>query len=286
MSSDETLESDIAGRVAASRSHDPGPPCAVAETHRLSVARPRGLPGPTAKFKQIADLLESRIVSGQFAIGDTMPSEAELVELHGVSRYTVRSALDELERLGFIQRRKGTRAIVVARTPNRGFAMHLQSLGDEVQHLPAALFFEHRERRHVTRATARDLGLGQEGTWVFSRGVRRAIGSGAVVSAAVIWIRPEFEPLLASLAPIDTPLHRQLQTVLNVRIERLEISIGAAMTNERERRAFGLDKSAACLRVTRRYLDDARRVALVKCDTYLADRFTYRVAFDRETGIE
>lgn len=51
--------------------------------------------------------LERQIASGEFAVGDWLPSEAELRSQYGVSVTPVRHALNELERMGLISRFQG-----------------------------------------------------------------------------------------------------------------------------------------------------------------------------------
>lgn len=59
-------------------------------------------------YEQLAELLRHEIVA-QRTRGEVyqLPSENELAERHGLSRATVRHALDELERDGWIYRQKG-----------------------------------------------------------------------------------------------------------------------------------------------------------------------------------
>ena len=59
-------------------------------------------------YEQLAELLRREIGAKQ-AAGELypLPSENELAEQHGISRATVRHALDELEREGWIYRQKG-----------------------------------------------------------------------------------------------------------------------------------------------------------------------------------
>jgi GntR family transcriptional regulator len=63
---------------------------------------------PLPYYEQLAELLRREIGAKQ-AAGELhqLPSENELAEQHGISRATVRHALDELEREGWIYRQKG-----------------------------------------------------------------------------------------------------------------------------------------------------------------------------------
>ncbi len=71
---------------------------------------------PVPYYDQLAELLRHEI-GQRLARGETyqLPSENELAEQHGISRQTVRHALDELERDGWIYRQKGVGSFAVAR---------------------------------------------------------------------------------------------------------------------------------------------------------------------------
>jgi GntR family transcriptional regulator len=58
-------------------------------------------------YYQIEQDLASLIASGTLSPGSQLPSEEELVQKYGVSRTTVRKAVQELERLGLIEIRRG-----------------------------------------------------------------------------------------------------------------------------------------------------------------------------------
>ncbi|MCT4707771.1 GntR family transcriptional regulator [Enterobacteriaceae bacterium H11S18] len=59
-------------------------------------------------YKEVVNLLKSRISSPGCAVGDMLPSEKELAELYNVSRNTLRKALKVLENEGLIERRHGS----------------------------------------------------------------------------------------------------------------------------------------------------------------------------------
>ena len=58
---------------------------------------------PRGTYRRIADSLRRRVGSGELAPGAMVPSELALVEQHGVSRGTVRSALALLVDEGLIE---------------------------------------------------------------------------------------------------------------------------------------------------------------------------------------
>lgn len=58
-------------------------------------------------YAQLKNYLMQRIHSGEWAEGCLLPTEYELKEQYGLSRATIRQALDEMEREGVIERRRG-----------------------------------------------------------------------------------------------------------------------------------------------------------------------------------
>jgi len=64
------------------------------------------------KHRRISGELRRAIAAGRYAVGARLPSEAQLVRQHAVSRPTVIRALKELEAQGLIQRRMGSGSFV------------------------------------------------------------------------------------------------------------------------------------------------------------------------------
>ncbi|TEA77003.1 GntR family transcriptional regulator [Allopusillimonas ginsengisoli] len=62
---------------------------------------------------KIKYILRSRLERGEWPIGTQIPTLPELVEQYGVSRATVRAALDELAREGLIERTRGKGTFVI-----------------------------------------------------------------------------------------------------------------------------------------------------------------------------
>jgi GntR family transcriptional regulator len=66
-----------------------------------------------AHYRLIADQLRSRIINQRLGAGDSLPSESQLREEFGVSRTTIRRALDLLRAEGLVVREPGVGSRVV-----------------------------------------------------------------------------------------------------------------------------------------------------------------------------
>ena len=65
--------------------------------------------------KQIAEMIEEKIQKQEFQIGDKLPPEPVLMEIFGVSRNTVREAIQALTNCGLLETRQGDGTYVMAR---------------------------------------------------------------------------------------------------------------------------------------------------------------------------
>lgn len=85
---------------------------------------------PVLKYVRVRDYLRS-LVTHELAVGDAIPSERLLCERFGVSRMTVRQAVDALVVEGLLQREQGRGTFVA---PNRlDFEVRLASFGEEMR---------------------------------------------------------------------------------------------------------------------------------------------------------
>ena len=58
-------------------------------------------------YQQVMDDLKGEIARGVYAAGSRIPSEMELAKSYGVGRITVRRAIEELSRAGYLNRQQG-----------------------------------------------------------------------------------------------------------------------------------------------------------------------------------
>lgn len=117
------------------------------------------------RFHEVAERIEAMIRSGEFAIGDLLPSERELMERFQVGRPSIREALFCLQQTGIIDITNGARARVVRPTPTfvlsklDSAARHFLSAPNGQEHMEGArAFFEIGLARYAAQnATDEDI---------------------------------------------------------------------------------------------------------------------------------
>ena len=82
-------------------------------------------------YDQLVDILSEKI-EYEYRPGDLMPSERELSERYGLSRTTVRLALQELERLGLVVRQHGRGTFVADRSARTTNLLQAYSFTDQM----------------------------------------------------------------------------------------------------------------------------------------------------------
>ena len=84
------------------------------------------LSGDKPLYSQIMDILRDRIMSGEYKADQQLPTEVELAKQFNVSRITSKRALIELEREGWIYRRRGRGSFVKNQGESRNSAVGRQ----------------------------------------------------------------------------------------------------------------------------------------------------------------
>lgn len=116
--SEDADDADAAGHVRRNRSRGP------------MLDHDNGMRVPKTG-EVVANTLRRRIVNGELAIGERLPSEEELTEVFGIARTTLREALRILESQGLVEIRRGRGGGPVVTMPDeqtlaRGMAVLLQ----------------------------------------------------------------------------------------------------------------------------------------------------------------
>lgn len=94
---------------------------------------------PMALYTEIRDDLYEKISDGTYPEGMPIPSEIELSQSYGVSRSTIRQALQILSDEGYLERRKRRGSIVTRPKVDQFMAMGIRSFEDEQRNVGRAI---------------------------------------------------------------------------------------------------------------------------------------------------
>ncbi len=232
----------------------------------------------------LAQDLAEGIASGRFAVGTLLPTEFELCERYGASRYAVRKALDELQALGLISRRKNVGTRLEASRPRPGFTQSIATV-DELAQFGAEHVRVVREVREVVvdRALGDDLGCPVGTRWLCISSLRM---EGGRRPRPICWTAVYVDLRYAEIGDLVRRSPGELVSSL------IESRYGRAISRIRQEikgvclsRPMALELKAeeggAALKVIRRYLDSAEEVFEISVSVHPADRFTFAMEMSR-----
>ncbi|MEM5774407.1 MAG: GntR family transcriptional regulator, partial [Anaerolineaceae bacterium] len=70
------------------------------------------------KYRQLLEILRRQVISGEIPPGGQLPTEDALIDRYGISRGTVRKAIDQLEAEKLIRKEHGVGSFALAEHPN------------------------------------------------------------------------------------------------------------------------------------------------------------------------
>ena len=233
--------------------------------------------GPIPLYYQLEQQLRARISQSEFLPGSALPTEDQICEDYKVSRITVRRALDGLQRLGMIERRRGVGSFVAEKP--KGINSHLT--GSLSEFLSQAGTLRTRclslGEAKADRAICAKLGLQEDDRAV----LLRTIGNmdGAPVGYFEIWFPYEIGKLLKQ-SDMDgaLPIVRLVEQVSSVRITRAAQTIEPDTAGTKAAEYLQIAANAPILNVQRVYYAGDRPIELVNV-RYHPDRYRYAIEF-------
>lgn len=87
---------------------------------------------PIPLYYQLQQHFLGQIHSGELSVGDRLPSEEEIIEESGLSRFTVRQAFQALEREGYVERIRGKGTFVREPRVELSVAWHLLGFTEDM----------------------------------------------------------------------------------------------------------------------------------------------------------
>jgi DNA-binding GntR family transcriptional regulator len=207
-------------------------------------------------YRQVSEQLMAAIMGGQFAPGEALPTESALCAQYGVSRITVRKALDELVERQLIVRRHGV-GTFVRESRQSNWSVKLTGLLEEVL-APHRLVVV---REALARPPADLLELAQlpPGTKMALFEGTNYASDGSPLMHLCYYFPPHARGLSASSLTGPTPPFRQAEQALGTAVDHARQVIEAAIADGRTSRYLRIPRGTPALRAIRVYHDAAGR---------------------------
>lgn len=229
-----------------------------------------GIPLYRQVQRQIEETIRERGVSKDFALTD-----AKLSERFGVSRITVRRAVDELVDAGVLYRIQGVGTFVRPRKLREKLTLNsfldTWSRGDGRLEVQVGAFDRIPADREL--ATRLEVPVGEPLVYV----QRLRFQKGALVAVDDRYLCAKNCRLLTTQDITTSSLVDYLRNREKIELDRGEMDIEARSADDREARVLKIKKGKPILVRRMTFYDIKRAPVLIGISTYRADRVTYRV---------
>lgn len=232
----------------------------------------------------LAAHLAEGIASGRYPVGSLLPTEFELCEQHGASRYKVRLALQALHDQGLISRRKNVGTRVEAARPAGPFTQSIATV-DELGQFGA----EHVRRLKrieevaIDRPLADAMGCAAGTRWLRISSLRM---SDARKDQPLGWTDVYVEPAYAAIGSLvaehpDMLISALIEQQFGRRIARVQQQVQAIGLPGPLAEELKAEPGSPALQIVRRYLDAGDEAFEISVSVHPADRFTFSMELSR-----
>jgi GntR family transcriptional regulator len=235
--------------------------------------------GNTPIYEQIYQNLKTKIDNTEFSAGESFPSERELAEKFGVSRMTVRQALNALKQDGLIYHERGIGAFVSKRkldVHTRNLVGFTEEMIERGLRPSSKLLLAKIEE--ADEETAADLGI-ETGEAVFHL-QRLRLADDSPMAFEDAYLPAVRYPNLENIDLGRMSLYEILEKEYNVRMSHAEEFLEAMAVNKEIAKVLSIKADAPVLMVHRVVFSDANLAVESVRTYYRADR--YRATFKLE----
>ena len=215
-------------------------------------------------YAKVTNEIRQQIDSGKYMDGDKLPSERKLCKEFGVSRITIRQALDRLEEMKIIERKQGKGTYILpfeyGRLPEifSRFVCEIEKKGEE----PGTAVL-HIGRMSADAYLAEKTGL-PEGRAVYKISRLRTV-SGRPLAVEHSYILCGAAPGLEDAEIGDHSLYQILEGVHSVKIDRAFETLQPAALNSEDAAHLGRTEGEAVLNIERFAHAGGRMIEYTSC---------------------
>ncbi len=233
------------------------------------------------RHQQLSDWLREQIEQGVYKPQDRLPSEHELSRRFGVSRITVRRALQTLEHEGLIYRCQGVGSFVKQSHIRQGL-VRLTDFAEDMARagLEARSKVVHFAPEAASAEVAARLGVSEGSTVI--RLDRLRLGNDAPIAFDRTWLTPFYAQFLEGKNLERETIYSILET-LHIPIVRGYYRIAAVNADAETAQWLQVPEGTALLRIDRISCTSNEKVVYYQQRFYRSDRIVYELVLERDS---
>ena len=228
-------------------------------------------------YKQITEMLLSDIHADNWRLGGPLPTEAELAKRFRVSRHTVRASLSELEALGYIKRRRGTKSILVSKDPNNGFENSVSSINELLQYSKRTSSQLLNVERIIAGAELADQLRVKEGSqWLCIEIIRNPVQGSKPIGFSKIYVDTRYDDIIPELTN-DTTVYDLLEEKHNLVYRRIKQTLQAASANANVASRLVVPIGSPILFVRTEFIISSDEIVVIGLGHFPAERYRVEI---------
>ncbi|MGC9399426.1 MAG: GntR family transcriptional regulator [Anaerolineae bacterium] len=223
-------------------------------------------------YRQLYHIFRRQIIAGTLPPGEQLPSERQLAAEHGISRHTVRQAMDLLRKEGLAYRQHGRGFFVAPVHKDHRLQLLGFSEAMEEQGVSHATRVEETQKITADETLAAHLNIKADDAVYLLKRVRLMYGDPIGVEWA--YLPCAHLPDLSDYDFSQRSLYKTLEQELNIRLDHAEQTVRARAASPEECQLFHLPEPSAVLELERKTYDIYARVIEYVVGVYHPERYT------------
>lgn len=249
-----------------------------AKPHKSARARLAAEP----RYVTVANALTAAIAAGRHPIGSTLPTEHELCERYGISRFTAREALRQLLDAGLVRRRPRAGTTVIATQRRAPYTQTLGSLDALLQYATdTELRFVRMGTIEVNDDLAREIPMAVGQRWLYGVGIRYRKDDDVPVCLTQVYVNPDFDDVARRLRSGADAIYKLIEKHHGVSVARVEQRIFAVTLGRDEALRLKAKANGPALRTLRLYYDVGGRLLEASDSIHPGERFSYAMTISK-----
>ena len=233
------------------------------------------------RYATLSKQLTKRIGTGEYRVGHYLPSEKQLASEFGVSRPTVRRALEYIEAIGLISRRRGDGTKVLAEKPFTDYRYTTRPVDDILYGRGAERIVTAQNETVCDDVLAARLGAAPGSRWVHISQHRNDRDTGEMLVWGDVYIDQQFNSIASRIADYEGFICDLIEEEYGIAVSEIQQTIRPVIIPDTICAKMKMPNQSLGLEMTRRYLNHLKQTVEVSINIFPEGRSVYSITLSR-----